>query len=626
VGVIDVVGPAGNGSLLGALAALAEVSASHAGTEVLLAHLVDIAAEHLPVDAAGVVVSDGAQVRFVHASDPAAEGSEVLQQLRQEGPCRDALDFGVEVVVDDLDDPVQTAWPEYVERTLAAGFRSVVAVPLVSLGRSWGALDLYRRRPGTWQVEELHWVRVLAHLAVSYLVVGAERDDARTAQEQLAHASTHDPLTGLPNRVLLFDRLEHALHTARRHDRVVAVLFVDLDRFKAVNDTFGHAAGDLVLTTVASRMEATLRREDTLARLAGDEFVLVCEDLPQSDAGELQRHVEAVVARLRRALARPIPVAGVELVVSASIGVALSDQHTSADDLLADADGAMYVAKQHTPGRLDGFAREVVPGGRPARPALRLLEHDVAQALGLGQLRVHYQPIVDLRGGVHAVEALVRWQHPTHGLLTAAEFVDLATRSGSIVGIGRWVIASTCAQMGRWRREFGPRAPATAYVNVSARELVDPLLGRTIGSALAEHDLQPEHLGLELLESSFIEPQVLAGLQEQQRLGHPLSVDDFGTGYSSLSRLVELPVRLAKIDKSFVAGITSDPRRRALVGAVVTVAGSLGLEVIAEGVETEEQAREVAAAGCHYVQGFHCGAPQPAEALSARWASGTARG
>jgi diguanylate cyclase (GGDEF)-like protein len=610
--------------LVAALAALAGIAAGDVGTEDLLVGLVDLAARHLAVDGAGVVVNDGEDVRFVHASDRVVEGPEFLQQLLQEGPCRDATGFVVEVVVDDLRDPVQTAWPEYVERTVSAGFLSVVAVPLVSNGRVWGALSLYRRPAGTWQPEELQWVRLLAHLAASYAEIAADRDAARHAQRQLAHASTHDALTGLPNRTLLFDRLEHALHTAQRRRRVVAVLFVDLDRFKSVNDTFGHAAGDLVLATVAARMGATLRQGDTLARLAGDEFVLVCEDLPQSDAGELQQNVEAVLARLRQALGRSIPVGEVDLVVSASIGVALSDQRTDADGLLADADGAMYVAKQHTPGRLGEFARETGPNGQPLRPPLRLLEHQLAEAEGLRQLRIHYQPIVDASGALHAVEALVRWQHPVHGLLPAAEFVDLATHSGSIVGIGRWVIAQTCAQMGRWRAQLGPAAPATAYVNVSARELVDPLLSSTIGAALTRNGLGPEHLGLELLESSFIDPRVLTGLQEQQRLGHPLSVDDFGTGYSSLSRLVELPVRLAKIDKSFVAGITTDHRRRALVAAVVTVAASLDLRVVAEGVETEEQAVEVAAIGCDYLQGYWCGAPEPAEALTARWLSSCA--
>ncbi len=616
--------PVRHEALVSAVAALARSASGDLGPEQLLARLVDVTAEHLAGDGVGVMVNDGGLLRFVHGSRAAVERAERLQELMQEGPCHDSLLFEVEVVVDDLRDPVQTAWPEFVERALEAGFRSVVAVPLVSRGRVWGALDLYRREAGTWRTEELQWVRLLAHLAVSYVVMAADRDEARRARAELEHRSTHDALTGLPNRVLLFDRLEHALCAARRHRRAVAVLFVDLDRFKAVNDTFGHAAGDRVLATLATRMGAALRAQDTLARLAGDEFVVVCEDLPREEDGGAGEQVRAVVTRLRRALSRPVRLGELDLVVSASIGVAVTGDHVSADDLLADADSAMYRVKQQRGGdvALDPRATGPATGGpgapRPARSA-RQLERQLAQALPHEQLRVHFQPITAPDGTVHAVEALLRWQHPRYGLLPAAEFVDLAVGSGLVVGIGRWVVERTCAQMARWRDELGARAPGTAYVNLTARELADPGLTSSLAAAVRAHGLQPQHLGLELLESSFIDPDVLPSLHEQQHRGHPLSVDDFGTGWSSLSRLVELPVRMAKIDKSLVAGIGHDPRRRALVEAVVTVADSLDLRVIAEGVETPEQARGAAEAGCHYLQGFHCGRPQPGEELTARW-------
>ncbi|GAA4984777.1 putative bifunctional diguanylate cyclase/phosphodiesterase [Kineococcus glutinatus] len=606
-------------ALVSATAELAAAAAAQIGPEELLARLVGVAAGHLAVDDVGVMVVDAGAVRFVHADVGVVDHVERLQQTLQEGPCRDATLFSVEVVVDDLADPVQTAWPEYVAQVLAAGFRSVVAVPLVSRGRVWGSLDLYRRAVGTWQQHELEWVRLLAHVAVSYLVMAADREEARRAQRELAHRSTHDALTGLPNRALLLDRLEHALQTARRHRRVVAVLFIDLDRFKAVNDTFGHAAGDTVLTTAAARMAATLREGDTLARLAGDEFVLVCEDLPQAAAGELREHVAAVATRLRRALAEPVRLVGADVVVAASIGVALSDEHPDADELLADADAAMYRAKQSgAAGR--GDLAVAGPHDRAHR-SVRQLERQLGRALPLGQLRVHYQPILEPGGAVYAVEALLRWQHPEHGLLPAAEFVDLAAGSGLVVGIGRWVLTEACAQMARWQGELGPRAPQVVYVNVSARELADPALTGTITTALRRYGLPPERLGLELLESSFLDADVLPSLHEQQRRGHPLSIDDFGTGYSSLSRLVELPVRMAKVDRGFVAGVDSDPRRRALVDAVVTVARSLDLRVVAEGVETPAQADRVTEAGCHYLQGFHCGRPQPAEDLTAAWAA-----
>jgi diguanylate cyclase (GGDEF)-like protein len=618
----------GDSSLVSAMVSLAAKAAGDDGVDTLMTRLVDTAVAHLDVDGAGVMVNEGGLLRFVYSSHIGVEGADMLQQLMQDGPCHDAALFHVDVVVDDLTDPVQTAWPDYVERALQAGFRSVVAVPLVSGGRVWGTLDLYRRQEGTWTPQELEWVRLLANVAVSYLVIAADRDEARRAQRELVHASTHDALTGLPNRLLLFDRLDHALQTSRRHRRVVAVLFIDLDRFKAINDTFGHAAGDLVLTTVAARVSRTLRRQDTLSRLAGDEFVLVCEDLPQDDPAQARAHVDAVVSRLQRVLAQPIRVEEVDLVVSASIGVASSDGHDSADDLIADADRAMYLVKHHggshrlgdAPSRLPGRGGGGAAGASP-RPhhSVRRLERELAQALPEQQLRLHYQPITDATGAVHAVEALLRWQHPTYGLLPASDFIDLATTTGMIVGMGHWVIAEACAQMARWHGALLDRAPATAYVNLSAGSASSRALTTTISTALEDHGLLPEHLGLELLETSFVDPQILPVLHEQHRRGHPLSVDDFGTGYSSLSRLVELPVQMAKIDKSLVTDIGRDARRRALVDAVVTVAGSLDLRVIAEGVETPAQARAVVAAGCHYLQGYHCGRPQPADALSADW-------
>ncbi len=628
-----------------ALAELAAAASGQAGPEELLKHLVDITVEHLDVDGAGVMIDDGSLLRFVYADHAAVASAEQLQQLMQEGPCHDARSFRVEVVVDDLLDPVQTAWPQYVTRAVEEGFRSVVAIPLISRDRVWGALDLYRRRPGTWRLEEVHWARLLARMSVAYLVLAADRMHLARAQQDLAHASTHDALTGLANRTLLLDRLQHALYAARRHQRAVAVFFLDLDGFKAINDTLGHAAGDTVLATVATRVNASLRQEDTFARLGGDEFVLLCEDLPlggdgPGGTGELEQHVQAVTTRLHRVLARPLHVAGVDLVVSASIGVAVSSDvidlepaggrppgtaQVTAEDLLAAADAAMYRAKRH---RRDEHSHDgraaTAPGDRRTRRPGRHLERQLAQALTHQQLQVHYQPITDTEGGVHAVEALLRWQHPQHGLLPAARFVDLAVDTGLIVAIGHWVIDQTCAQMARWQRQLaGARdgGPECAYVNLSARELADPALTATLADALGTHGLRPQQVGLELVEDSFSDPDVLPGLQEQQRRGHPLSVDDFGTGYSSLARLVELPVHMAKIDRGFITGLEDDPRRRALVDAVVTVATSLDVQVIAEGVETAAQATRVTQAGCHYLQGFHCGRPEPADVLTARWTS-----
>ncbi|MEZ0491151.1 putative bifunctional diguanylate cyclase/phosphodiesterase [Kineococcus sp. TBRC 1896] len=595
--------------LLAAIAGVADAAAADVSADDLLHRLVEATVAHLDVDGAGVVAGVAGDLRLVHVSDDGTGAAETLQERLAEGPCHDAALFDVEVVVDDLHDPVQTAWPSYVDAALAAGWASVVAVPLQCAGRSWGVLDVYRRATGTWQQHELHWLRVLGHLAASYLALAADRDDARRARQALQHASTHDALTGLPNRVLIFDRLEHALSQARRRGRCVTVLFVDLDRFKAVNDTFGHAAGDRVLATVAAQLGAQLREGDTLGRLSGDEFVVVCDDLP-ADARERQRDVDALLARLRDALGRPVRLDDVDVVVSASTGVAHSSADSTAEDLLAAADAAMYRAKH--PQR-----NQPTPGA-----SLRDLERHLARALPEHRLRLHHQPITDATGAVRAVEALLRWEHPTRGLLPAGEFIDLAEHSGMVVAFGRWVAHEACAQLARWRARCGAGAPDTVYVNVSARELADPDLGRSLEAAAHRHGLTPADLGVEVLEESFTDPMVLPGLHDLQRRGHPLSIDDFGTGYSSLARLVDLPVRTVKVDKAIVRGITAAPggdsRSRALLDAVLTVAAGLDVEVVAEGVESAAQAEVLLTAGCHHLQGFHCGRPVPADELEHR--------
>jgi EAL domain-containing protein (putative c-di-GMP-specific phosphodiesterase class I) len=317
---------------------------------------------------------------------------------------------------------------------------------------------------------------------------------------------------------------------------------------------------------------------------------------------------------MRTALSAPIGVGGVDLVVTASIGVALSTAESTGDDLVSEADAAMYRAKQRR--RSELVIREHSPG-MTLRSA-RHLERELARALSGGELRVHYQPIVsadDLR--MCAVEALLRWEHPLHGLLTATEFIDVAESTGLIAPIGRWVIDTACAQMRTWQNELHRQAPPTAYVNLSARELADPTLAETLTSALQRHQLHPQHLGLELLEASFIDPDLIPVLHKLQASGHRLSVDDFGTGYSSLSRLIQLPVATAKIDKSLASAVEHDPRSRALVEAVLVVASKLDLQVIGEGVENVRQADYLRGAGCPLLQGFHFGAPQAADMITA---------
>jgi diguanylate cyclase (GGDEF)-like protein len=599
--------------LMRAVGALSRAATGDFSVEMMLRELCESAVAALAVDGAGVMRTEDTTTSFVHSHGSVhLATTERLQQVLREGPCQDSMRQGRAVVVADL--ALDGRWPQFTAAALGARMRAVVAVPLISRGRNWGALDLYRHAAGRWTAEELAAAALLADVAVSYIVMAADRDAARAAQQELVRASMTDQLTGLPNRGLLFDRLEHALAVSRRTGLPLAVVFIDLDRFKVINDTFGHAAGDTVLVEVARRMDATLRQGDTLARLAGDEFVLVCEDLPREDTAQAHRLIEAITERLRAVITRPIRVDGVEVVVSVSMGVVVTGDVPSGQDLLNDADTAMYAAKERGRGRV--VIRDHATGA--AYGYGRRLERDLAYALDRGQLRVNYQPIVEASTGrVIAVEALLRWKHPEFGLLPAAAFIAMAQATGILPGIGRWVIDQVCAQLGTWRRELDRRAPGTVFCNVTPRELLDPALAVTIGRALAVHGLAPPHLGLEILEEDFTDPRLVSVLARYQDAGHPLSVDDFGTGYSSLSRLVHLSVDYAKIDKSFVVGLPGDTRARALLDAVLVFAATLGLRVICEGVETQDQADHLAAVGCPLLQGFHLAHPLPADALTA---------
>ncbi len=480
----------------------------------------------------------------------------------------------------------------------------------------WGTLDLYRREPGSWSGEELAAAAMLADLAVSYLVMASDRDTARAAERALVHRSTHDLLTGLPNRGLLFDRLEHALAGAHRRGEEVLVFFIDLDRFKRINDTWGHAAGDAVLTEVAARLAGTLREGDTLARLAGDEFVLLCENIPREPAAVVDVTAQTVAGRLQQVLAPPIAHEGTELAVSASIGLAVASGRQSAEELLHEADAAMYAAKSSGRGRVVAHRQNTTM----ARRSEQELAQSLAAALDAGELELYYQPIMSAAeiDRIEAVESLLRWNHPRLGVLPADAFVSLAEQTGMLPRIGHWVLDQACAQLEAWQHQLGPEAPRTLFCNLSPHELADPSLGSILSQTLDTHHLEPGRLGLEIVENNFSDPLLVTSLTDYQRRGHPLSIDDFGTGYSSLSRLMQLPVHYAKIDQTFVAGLPDDDRCRALVAAVLVLAENLDLQIIAEGVENPEQAAHLIAAGCPLLQGYHLAEPMPAEQVTAQ--------
>jgi predicted signal transduction protein with EAL and GGDEF domain len=435
------------------------------------------------------------------------------------------------------------------------------------------------------------------------------------AHEQIAHQATHDGLTGLANRLLFRDRLELALARAKRHGSLVALLFLDLDRFKDVNDTLGHSAGDELLRSVAERLRAALRADDTLARLGdeeftlarfgGDEFVVLCEDLAS------ERAAVRIAERVQQALLTPFVLARQELLITTSIGIVLtSGAEGDTEGLVRDADIAMYRAKERGPGNW-----EIFDAALRKRALERIAtEQALRQALDAGEFRLHYQPIVALDGGtMESVEALVRWQHPEAGLLPPGQFIPIAEESALILQIGAWTLKEACEQAHRWRARFGDRAPLPVSVNVSARQLAQPELPEIIRRVLAETGVSAADLAIEITETALIEESSVpaASLLELHALGVKIMLDDFGTGYSSLSHLQRFPIDALKIDRSFVMHLGTEEEKGAIVGAIAAMARALGLEVVAEGVETAEQAAEVQALGCGWAQGYHFARPAP---------------
>jgi diguanylate cyclase (GGDEF)-like protein len=433
--------------------------------------------------------------------------------------------------------------------------------------------------------------------------------ERRQIEEQLRHNAFHDGLTDLANRALFTDHLQLALARAKRHeDYRFAVLFLDLDRFKVVNDSLGHVVGDKLLVGVARRLETAVRPGDTVSRLGGDEFTILLDDL--GDAGE----AEAVAGRLLRELAMPYNLGGHEVFVNVSIGVAVgSTDYTRPEDLLRDADTAMYRAKQL------GKARyEVFDQGMHARAMDRLeLERDLRRAVERRELFLQYQPIVSLEtGAVRGFEALVRWQHPERGVMPPAKFIPLAEETGLIIPIGMWVLGEACRQIRRWQELCPAGGPLTMSVNLSGRQFTQPDLLEQIEAVLRETGLDPRGLKLEITESVVMEnlEGATRTLERLRALGVELSVDDFGTGYSSLSYLQRFPVSTLKIDRSFVSRMTESEGTAEIVRTVTRLAQNLGMGVVAEGVETERQREMLRALECEFGQGYYFSRPMDGDA------------
>ncbi len=427
------------------------------------------------------------------------------------------------------------------------------------------------------------------------------------AEEALQHQAFHDVLTGLPNRALFLDRLEHTLARANRHDGLVGVLFLDLDRFKLVNDSLGHAAGDLLLIAVAERVKACLREEDTVARFGGDEFAVLLADL--DDVGMALRAAERII----HALDAPFHLAGHDVATGTSIGIVINiPEHTPAD-MLRDADAALYRAKSRGRGRYEVFDETM-----NAQALERLeLEADLRSALERGEFVVYYQPKIALEtGSLDGMEALVRWLHPRRGLVSPSAFVPLAEETGLIRPLGQWVLEEACRQTKRWHDRL-PGLRIVTSVNLSPRQFQQPTLVEDVAAALQRSGVDPRHIQLEITESAAMEDAEAAvtTLERLKELGVQLAIDDFGTGYSSLAYLKRFPVDELKIDRAFVTGLGASSEDVSIVNAVTSLGHALNLTIVAEGIETAEDSRQVQTLGCEIGQGYYFAKPlAPADA------------
>ncbi len=573
----------------------------------ILDHLVQRIVEILPVTGAGVtLISPTASPHDVAASDDAALRFVRLQAEIGDGPCLHAYESGEAVVVPDL--RATDMFKEFSPRALEAGLGAVFTFPLRNRDGQLGALDLYRDTPGALTHRDMEAAQTLADVTAAYLANAKARSELQDASEQFHTSSLHDALTGLPNRLLLLERLEHALLRSGRLGYPVAILFVDLDRFKSVNDNHGHLVGDDLLIAVAERMASLIRPGDTLARLSGDEFVIVCEAISE----KLQIHL--VASRIVEALASPFKLDHVLVELSASVGIAFSaEDEDDPEQLLREADIAMYQAK-----RRGGGTHQVVDvREQTLAERMVMLQRDLGGAAERGELRTEYQPIVRTHDGqILGVEALLRWDHPTHGLIPPTTLIPLAEQSGSMSGIGRWVFERVCPDLHGWTAD-GRAGGFGMSVNVSAQQLMAPEFVGTVAEVLAATKTPPGRLTLEITEVAFVQDpkRALVVLTDLKELGVLLALDDFGTGYSSLSYLKQFPVDILKIDRTFTADLVHDQASHAMVTKIIELAHMLDLLVVTEGVETAAQCAAASLLGSEFYQGYYFARPMSAKCL-----------
>jgi len=578
--------------------------------QTILDRLVERIVDVMPITGAGVtLITDASEPpRYVAASNEPALRFEKLQTDLAEGPCLAAYHGRTAVAIPDLraDDQFSSFSSEGVK----AGLAAVFAFPLRHGDRdAIGALDLYRDVPGPLSDESMYAAQTLADVAAAYILNAQARIDLEDASARFQEKSLQDSLTGLPNRVLFGQLFDHAVLRTRRSGCQLAILYADLDHFKEVNDVYGHQVGDELLVAVAERLTDLLRPGDTLARLAGDEFVILCEDFEDPSM------VEGLADRIDAGMNQPFFLSGHQLNVTASVGIAYSGPGEEVPErILRDADTAMYQAK-----RRGGAGHQVLDLREQERvDALASMSRDLNGVLTRGELSAHYQPIVGTAGGrIVGVEALMRWSHPTRGDIAPTLLIPLAEEARVMSDVGRWMLERACRDLNRWNHTYVSAETLKLAINVSPHELLLGDYVPMVAAVFAETQIDPRDVTIEVTEGVLLkDPQrALVLLNDLKDLGVTIALDDFGTGYSSLSYLNDFPVDVVKIDQSFVATIGRDTHGMTILSAIVDLAHALGKTVVAEGLETLMQYRGVSALGCEACQGFYFARPMPADEI-----------